>query len=191
MVKFYSTQYTFRHPFEDVSYAFLRKYPNPLSQHVLGCDIISRNLDQETGTLTSQRLIQKTSSKNKIAEKLLGKGQSYGFVLEDSVINMKERKMVTVSRNLTYAKILFIEETCTYTASKENSEWTDMKTEARVVCPLWGWSRPVEGVGLEKFKQNVIKARESLEFVIQKVIQSEKLLSKSVHAHSFASQNSK
>jgi len=187
MVKFYSTHYTFQHPFEDVSFAFLRKYPNPLSQHVLGCDTLSRHVDQETGTLTSQRLIKKTSTKNIIAEKLLGKGQSYGFILEDSVINLKERKMVTVTRNLTYAKVLFIEETCTYTAAEENSEWTDMRTDVRVVCPLWGWSRPVEGAGLEKFKKNVIKAREALEFVIQKVVQSEKLLSQTVQAHSFGS----
>ena len=59
----------------------------------------------------------------KIAEKFLGSGSSFGYVLEDSVIDPAHRMMRTVTRNISFAKVLCVEETCTYTVSKENSDW--------------------------------------------------------------------
>lgn len=174
MVKFFTTHHTYTHSWEDVSCAFLRKYPNPLSSHVLGCDVINRHVDPTTGTLVSQRLLKKTNNKPKIAEKFLGKGSSSGYVLEDSIIDPMNKSMTTVTRNISFAKVLCVEETCTYTVSAANPEWTDCKTEARVTCPMWGWSRPIEGVGLERFKQNIHKAREALEYVIKSVVHPER-----------------
>ncbi|KNC74907.1 hypothetical protein SARC_12560, partial [Sphaeroforma arctica JP610] len=114
MVRFFKTTHTYEHTWEDVSYAFLRKYPNPMSSHVLGCDVIERSVDAE-GRLVSQRLLEKTNNKPKLAELFLGKDKSNGFVLEDSVIDLKKQSMRTVTRNLTYARILFVEESCEYT----------------------------------------------------------------------------
>lgn len=174
MVKFFTAHHTYSHSWEDVTCAFLRKYPNPLSNHVLGCDVINRHVDPATGTLVSQRLLKKTNNKPKIAEKFLGKGSSAGYVLEDSIIDSMNKKMTTVTRNISFAKILCVEETCTYTKSPTNPEWTDCTTEARVTCPMWAWSRPIEGVGLERFKNNIHKARDALEYVVKSVVHPER-----------------
>eukprot|EP01134_Creolimax_fragrantissima_P003534 CFRG3534T1 len=175
MVKFFNTTHTYEHPWEDISYAFLRKYPNPFSSHVVVCDVIERLVDEQ-GRLVSQRLLEKTNNKPKLAEVFLGKEKTHGFVLEDSVIDAKNKTMKTVTRNLTFSRILFVEETCEYTVSPENTGYTRCVTSARIVCPMWGWARPVEGVGVARFKQNVHKAREALEHVVQAVRRGESML---------------
>jgi hypothetical protein len=63
MVKVFTSHHTYTHTWEDVTYGLLRKYPNPLSSHVLACDTIARRVDPQTGTLVSQRLLKKTNNK--------------------------------------------------------------------------------------------------------------------------------
>lgn len=59
----------------------------------------------------------------KLAEKLLGKQSSYGYVLEDSSIDARRRVMTTVTRNLSFARVMVVEEKCTYRVSDENPDW--------------------------------------------------------------------
>eukprot|EP00124_Ichthyophonus_hoferi_P001464 Ihof_evm7s77 gene=Ihof_evmTU7s77 len=154
-MRIFSSTHTFRHTWEDVSYAFLRKYPNPLSNHVLGCDVVRRDIDSN-GTLHSVRLInKKAKDKPRIAE-YFTKG-SNGWLLEESSIDPNGKTMVTITKNLTLRSILKVEERCTYTVSHENPQWTDCKTEAHFSCPIWGWSRTVEGISVERFKSNLGK----------------------------------
>lgn len=63
MVKVFTTHHTYGYSWEDVTCAFLRKYPNPLSSHVLACDTINRHVDHASGVLVSQRLLKKTNNK--------------------------------------------------------------------------------------------------------------------------------
>eukprot|EP00123_Amoebidium_parasiticum_P012611 comp21472_c0_seq1/m.29724 comp21472_c0_seq1/g.29724 ORF comp21472_c0_seq1/g.29724 comp21472_c0_seq1/m.29724 type:complete len:188 (-) comp21472_c0_seq1:547-1110(-) len=172
MVRMFSSTHTYQHSWEDVSYAFLRKYPNPLSSHVLGCDVVNRSID-ETGVLHSVRLInKKAKDKPRIAE-YFTKG-SNGWLLEESTIDPNKKVMVTITRNLTLRSILKVEERCTYSVSAENNQWTECKTEAHFSSPIWGWSHTVEGVSLEKFKGSMGKAREALEYVIDTVVKRER-----------------
>jgi hypothetical protein len=45
-----------RHPWERVTYAFWKKYPNPMSPHVVDIDVLDRHIDDE-GRLQTTRLI--------------------------------------------------------------------------------------------------------------------------------------
>ncbi|KNC78023.1 hypothetical protein SARC_09534, partial [Sphaeroforma arctica JP610] len=65
----------------------------------------------------------------------------------------------------------------------ENPNYTQCVTSARIVCPLWGWSKPVEGVGIEKFKANVHKARDALEHVLHAIKSPKRLLMETTAAN--------
>lgn len=59
MVKFYQHTSSFEHAWDNVTYAFWLRYPNPFASHVLGCDVLDRSVDPVTGVLRTTRLILK------------------------------------------------------------------------------------------------------------------------------------
>ncbi len=53
----YGSLHCFRHPWETVTTAAWRKYPNPLNPNVVGLDVIDRKVDKK-GILKSHRLMR-------------------------------------------------------------------------------------------------------------------------------------
>jgi hypothetical protein len=127
MVKLFSTEHTFRHPFERVTTAFWRKYPNDYAAHVKAIDVTERKMSEE-GFLVSNRIM---SCESAVPGWLASCGlPSHCFVAETSVVDPVTKKMVVKSRNLTGASIMTIEETCTYAAAADNQ--TTYKQEAKI-----------------------------------------------------------
>ena len=115
MVKFYESFFNYDYPFPAVSLAYFLRYPNPYATHVLSTDVIDRTFDPITQRLHTTRLHLKRSKIPATVLKLLPKGilgaggdggQSY--ILENSVVDVKEGWMKTETRNLEWTGILSI-----------------------------------------------------------------------------------
>ena len=122
MVKFYESFFNYDYPFPAVSLAYFLRYPNPYATHVLSTDVIDRTFDPATQRLHTTRLHLKRSKIPATVLKLLPKGilgasgdggQSY--ILENSVVDVKEGWMKTETRNLEWTGILSIIERQHYT----------------------------------------------------------------------------
>ena len=122
MVKFYSSNYSYDYGFSAVSLAYFLRYPNPYSRHVASTDVIDRHFDPETQRLTTTRLHLKKSRLPPGVLKLLPKkdvganddGSTQSFILENSVVDVKEGWMQTESRNLDWNNVLSVIERHTY-----------------------------------------------------------------------------
>lgn len=122
MVKFYSSEYSYDYGFSAVSLAYFLRYPNPYSRHVASTDTIDRHYDPEAQRLTTTRLHVKRSRLPPAVLKLLPRsslgasedGSTQSFILETSVIDVKEGWMETESRNLDWNNVLSVIERHTY-----------------------------------------------------------------------------
>lgn len=123
MVKFYSTNYTYDYSFPAVSLAYFLRYPNPYSRHVASTDTISRHFDPLTQRLTTTRLHLKRSRLPPAVLKLLPKaylggagadGSTQSFILEKTVVDVREGWMETESRNLDWNNVLSVIERQVY-----------------------------------------------------------------------------
>lgn len=118
MVKFYSSTDTYSYPFPAVTLAYFLRYPNPYSTHVLSTDTISRNFDPETQRLTTIRLHLKRSKLPSAVTKLLPRsllgasatGDTQTYILEKSIVDVKEGWMDTESQNLEWTGVLSVVE---------------------------------------------------------------------------------
>ncbi|EOA87865.1 hypothetical protein ACJQWK_08640 [Exserohilum turcicum] len=116
MVKFYSSNETYSYPFSAVSLAYFLRYPNPYSTHVLSTDTIARTYDPETQRLTTIRLHLKRSKLPSAVLKLVPRsllgasagGDTQSYILEKSVVDIKEGWMDTESRNLEWTGVLSV-----------------------------------------------------------------------------------
>ncbi|KAI1126742.1 PRELI-like family protein [Nemania abortiva] len=127
MVLTRTTNHTYSHPFPTVTLAFFLRYYspqlNPFSSHVLSTDTISSHVDPVTGRLHTTRIHLKKSRMPSAVVKLLptsvtgGGGDKSSYVLETSVVDMKEGWMKTESRNLNYTGVLSVVEEQHYSSS--------------------------------------------------------------------------
>ena len=115
MVKFYESSFNYDYSFPAVSLAYFLRYPNPYAKHVLSTDVIDRHFDPVTQRLSTTRLHLKRSKIPPTVLKLLPKGilgtssdAGQSYVLESSVVDVKEGWMKTETRNLEWTGILSV-----------------------------------------------------------------------------------
>jgi 4-amino-4-deoxychorismate lyase len=136
MVVTHTTNDAYTYPFPTVTLAFFLRYLspklNPFAAHVLSTDTIESRVDAATGRLHTTRIHLKKSRMPAAVFKLLpssmtggaktetgvgGKaGERASYVLETSVVDMKEGWMRTESRNLNWTGVLSVVEQQHYQA---------------------------------------------------------------------------
>lgn len=127
MVLTHTTNHTYTHPFPTVTLAYFLRYCspqlNPFAKHVLSTDTISSHIDSDTGRLHTTRIHLKKSRLPPAVFKLLptsitggGEANKASYILETSVVDMREGWMSTESRNLNFVGVLSVVEKQVYTA---------------------------------------------------------------------------
>ncbi|PNS19124.1 hypothetical protein CAC42_1860 [Sphaceloma murrayae] len=116
MVKFYAASFSYDYSFPAVSLAYFLRYPNPYSTHVESTDVIDRSFDDANQRLTTVRLHLKKSKLPSAVLKILPRslmgasetGDSKAYILERSVVDIREGWMRTESRNLEWTGVLSV-----------------------------------------------------------------------------------
>lgn len=167
MPRFGAYSDTFSEPWEEVTTAHWKKYPNPLSSHVLSADTLHRHVDPETGCMKSTRLLTKTNSSAKWMARFLGDRTST-YIVEESVLDPRAKTLTTFTKNITLNNLMTIEEKCIYSVSEENPNWTTCQTQAKVTSGLL-IGNMVEKFGIDRFQNNSAKAKQSIVYVLGKM----------------------
>lgn len=119
-MKFYESSFSYDYSFPTVTLAYFLRYPNPYSKHVLSTDVIDRYIDPETNRLHTTRLVLKRSKVPSAMLKFIPKGlagpggASQSYVVEKSIVDVKEGWMKTESRNMEWTGILSVVESQTF-----------------------------------------------------------------------------
>ncbi|KAG5936759.1 hypothetical protein E4U53_000152 [Claviceps sorghi] len=140
MVLTHTTTHQYAHPFPTVTLAYFLRYSspqlNPFASHVLSTDTISSHVDPETQRLHTTRIHLKKSRLPSAVFKLLpgsvtggGGGDKASYILETSVVDIKEGWMHTESRNLNFTGVLSVVEQQNFKLPAENmASQTDVTT---------------------------------------------------------------
>ena len=141
MVLIHTTNHTYSHPFPTVTLAFFLRYCspqlNPFASHVLSTDTIESRVDPSTGRLHTTRIHLKKSRLPPAIMKLLpttltgGTTDKASYILETSVVDMREGWMSTESRNLNFVGVLSVVERQLYLRPriKPAADSTDVETK--------------------------------------------------------------
>ncbi|XP_041123886.1 PRELI domain-containing protein 1, mitochondrial-like isoform X1 [Polyodon spathula] len=166
MVKYFFSQSDIRSSWEHVFSAFWQRYPNPFSKHVLTEDVVFRKVMPDD-TLFSRRLLTKTNHLPRWAEKIFPSNLARSvFVIEDSIVDPKNKTLTTFSWNINHTKLMVVEERCVYSVSQEKQAWSQAKREAWISSGVFGFSRAIQEFGLARFKSNQVKAMRGLDYAL-------------------------
>lgn len=129
-----------------VALAYFLRYPNPYAKHVMSTDTISQHIDPVTQRLHTIRLHLKKSKVPAGILKFLPKtmsgpdGSSQTYILEKSVVDVKEGWMETESRNMEWTGVLSVIEKQRYQdralAGLDDMPGTHCKTTVTFVSKL-------------------------------------------------------
>lgn len=166
MVKLFSAEHTFQHPFERVTSAFWRKYPNDLASHVRAVDITDRRIDDQ-GRLITNRI---TACHSALPSWLRAAGLPQTcYVAEASVVDPATRTMVVKSANLSGASVMVVEETCTYQQCPKVPTSTHYRQEARITAFLPFLSGKFESYSFANLQSKSAEGMQVVEKLCQRI----------------------
>jgi hypothetical protein len=99
-----------------------RKYPCESRPDVLSVDIVSRDLDRDTGILRATRVVWMQEKLPRVVASFIGGG--VGVLVEHSYVDPRNQVMVLKSHNLSFQSVIVIEEVCTYTVCVQETNPT-------------------------------------------------------------------
>lgn len=166
-MKFFTCDNAFQFTWDQVVAGFWQRYPNPNSKHVLSEDVIERRVE---GTqLITKRLITKTNSLPKWGERFVHGLNKGVYLVEESILDLKNKTFVTYTRNIVQQKVMSVEEKCTYTQQGDNSETTQCTRQVWVNSGVRTISSVIASFGIQRYKKNASKAVIGFDYVLNKL----------------------
>jgi len=153
--KVHNSSVAFPYTWDQICVAFWLKYPNPFSHHVLSEDVIERHVTSDN-KLVTRRLLSKTSRVPRWAERFV-QGPPLVFLVEESIVDLLTRNMVTYTRNLGYKKVMTVDEKCWYRPRPHDPATTDLTRTAAIDSHVFGFATAIRAFGVERYKRNTAK----------------------------------
>ncbi|OQV16345.1 putative Protein slowmo [Hypsibius exemplaris] len=163
-MKIWQSQHVFDHPWEMISQAAWRKYPNPNNANIVAIDVLDRRLSLEGG-LTTDRLFTTKFAFPKWISPFIPLSE-FCYSTERSTVNPAARSMVLEARNLSLGSVITVEERLEYTPHPADSTKTLLTQQAIITVnglPLVG---RIETAMASTIAANANKGRQAMEWVV-------------------------
>ncbi|XP_048486311.1 protein preli-like [Plutella xylostella] len=159
MARYFETSTTFNFSWEQVACAYWKRYPNPESTHVLSEDTCHREV--RDGCLYTKRLLTKTNRVPKWGERFFSAKSVK--IIEESIVDPKNKVLVTYTRNLGYTKVMSVVERVEYRRAGAD---TVARRAACIDSQVFGCARAIRAFGIERFKNNCHQMVNGFNFVL-------------------------
>ncbi|CAK9293612.1 unnamed protein product, partial [Gordionus sp. m RMFG-2023] len=165
------------HPWDTVTKAAWRKYPNPMNTSVHSIDVINRSVDAHSGALITHRLIQTSWRIPAWIQKFININPDC-YVSEISQLDPNKKIMTSQSTNLSMVQNIAIEERLIYSQHPRDINKTHMINESTIT---------IKGVPLSNYLEKIIEntmvsksnsGKLAMEWVIEKINNEVKEISK-------------
>ncbi|XP_017056475.1 protein slowmo [Drosophila ficusphila] len=162
-MKIWTSEHIFNHPWETVTQAAWRKYPNPMTPSIIGTDVVERRVVD--GVLHTHRLVQSKWYFPKWTHALIGTAKTC-FASERSTVDPERKQMVLKTNNLTFCRNISVDEVLYYEPHPADASKTLLKQEATVTVFGVPLSHYMEDLLTSTISTNASKGRQGLEWVI-------------------------
>jgi len=165
-MKCWESVYVFHHPWEQVTQAAWRKYPNPMNPSVTAMDVVDRNV--QSGVLTTERIIGCHWGIPRWIANIVG-SPNVMYANEKSEINPGKKSMVLKTQNITLCKYIAVDETLVYSRHPHDPEKTILVQEAVITVQGVPLSSYVEDLMASSISVNAAKGHLAMEWVLKKI----------------------
>lgn len=169
-MKVFESSHIFGYPWEQVSAANWKKYPNEMSSQVVAVDVLRREIDPDTKVLKTERLITCEQAIPGWLSFVVG-GMTRSYVREISEVDPVHKTLVMRSMNLTMNNLLQVYEVITYKPDPLNHLMTQFQQVAQITAyaSIKRLCNKVEDWSFQRFDVNAKRGRIGFESVLKHV----------------------
>ena len=92
----------------------------------------------------------------------------HAYINVMSTVDPKTKTMQTITRNISHAKILLVQETHLFQGLENGT--THMETHAQFVSNTgWFVGSHIEGFGLSRFEKNLVKSMKGMKYIMERL----------------------
>jgi len=165
-MKFWSSEYVFNHPWEKVTQAAWRKYPNPMNPSVTAMDVVNRSMTD--GVLRTHRIVGCHWGLPSWITTIVGSPNvMYGN--ERSEVDPGNQLMTLKTRNITLCNYIAVDEKLEYQRHPQDQNKTILRQEAIVTVEGVPLSNYLEDLLTSTISTNANKGRQAMEWVLRKI----------------------
>jgi len=165
-MKLWTKEHTFSHPWQNVTEAAWKKYPNEHNTNVKAIDVLDRKVTD--GRLETTRIFGSNWNFPSLLATILGLPEMC-YAVEHSEVDLKEQRMELKMINYTFWGILAVEETLVYQGNKQNPNETHLTQDAKIHVQGISFSNYFEDLLISNYDVNSGKGRTAIEQVVHKI----------------------
>ncbi|WAQ97346.1 S14L1-like protein [Mya arenaria] len=168
--KYQSPVRVYKHPFEIVMAAYQKRFPTcKMIPVFLGSDIINEYKSEDGAIHDVERRCRLNVDAPYLLKKIVG--VDHVIFIQKNCLDRRNRTLKIYARNESFSSRIVINETCTYTVHKENSDWTCFEQEASLdIKSFFGFENTVEKIAMKQYTQNIKKGKEVIEYYINELL---------------------
>jgi hypothetical protein len=158
------TKHYWQYPFDLLTFANFRKYPNEFADHVISNDVLSRKI-LPNGLMVTDRLLQLKQPIPSFLRRLGLPFPETTYFFERSILNPQTQAFEATTHNLSMRSFFQATEICSYFADKESGGTNFHQKASFTACSYF--SKIIEDFAVSRFESNADKGRKGLRSVLQ------------------------
>ncbi|KAI9366876.1 PRELI-like family-domain-containing protein, partial [Zopfochytrium polystomum] len=160
-------------PWQTLTAANWRKYPNDISTHVLSVDVLDRRIDPTTGALHTERLLCCKQAAPAFLRAVGLPIPEIAYFHEVSVLDPEKKEFTAVSVNLTMKSVMAVRETCIYRERRRPRRHLRFvqRAEFSASFGIAAVAQMMEDAAAARFAANAKNGLRALESVIRRVVE--------------------
>lgn len=148
---------------------FWCRYPNPHTQHVLTEDILETSITDQK--LYVKKLITKKGKVPSYLQRFTG-GVSYIRVIEETLLDIENKTMVSYTRNIDMQNVMNVHEKCKFRAS-DKAEFTVCSREVFSSSSVPHFGNFIASFGVKQYKKNIESTTKGFNYVLTMLFDSD------------------
>ncbi|XP_069005839.1 SEC14-like protein 1 [Embiotoca jacksoni] len=159
----------FKHPFELIMAAYVRRFPNcPLIPVFVDSEIISQSQSEDGSKLITERRCMIDIDAPRLLKRIAG--VDYLYFIQKNTLNRRDRTLHIEVHNETFSSRVIVRECCSYTAHPENEDWTCFEQTATLdIKSFFGFETMAEKIAMKQYASSIKKGKEIIEYHLREL----------------------
>lgn len=161
----------YKHPFELVMAAYVRRFPRcPLIPVFVDSEIISESQSEDGSVLLTERRCTIDIEAPRLLKRIAG--VDYLYFIQKNSLNRRERTLNIEVHNETFSSRVTVFERCKYTIHPENENWTCFEQTATMdIKSFFGFESTAEKLAMKQYAGSIKKGKEIIEYYLRELEQ--------------------
>ncbi|XP_070703755.1 SEC14-like protein 1 [Pempheris klunzingeri] len=159
----------YKHPFELIMAAYVRRFPKcPLIPVFVDSEIISESQSKDGSTVVTERRCVIDIDAPRLLKRIAG--VDYLYFIQRNTLNRRDRTLRIEVHNETFSSRVIVRECCNYTVHPENEDWTCFEQTASLdIKSFFGFESTAEKIAMKQYAGSIKKGKEMIEYYLREL----------------------